>query len=289
MIRFIFLKSTFIFICVFLLLNMLAVRVFAVSDNLSNYSPEDLIDDSLLNQEVAYDAEDGQQILYDSDGNLYQEFNVINKLLDGVFREYHSNGQLRYKLNFVAGRLNGPAKFYAKEGFLYLETTLRDSLFDGLIKGYYPSGVIAFEGMSEKGTLNGHYKQYTQEGALYKEIYFENGKREGMAKLYYTETKTIKTEVALKDGIPHGKVRTYYPDGSLKSEKTYVQGMLDGMAFVYDKNGNIQKESMFKDNKRIKSDREKIEDMYGDKGSSLSAGLNSINDNLYFDTFSPQK
>ena len=53
------------------------------------------------------------------------------------------------------------------------------------------------------------------------------------------------------DGRVHGKVYTYFEDGSVESIQTYKNGVLNGMSIVYDRRGNIVYDSEYEEGNRI--------------------------------------
>ena len=58
---------------------------------------------------------------YHSNGKLWYKGNYINDKYDGYWKGYHSNGNLRYKGNYVNGKGDGYWEEYYSNGKLQLK------------------------------------------------------------------------------------------------------------------------------------------------------------------------
>ena len=122
---------------------------------------------------------------YYDDGILKSEFEKNdNGQLDGIYREYYENGQLKLECTYKNGQLEGIAKEYYKNDQLSCEYNFRDGKLDGLCKEYYESGKIKEEYYCKNGEFEGTYKKYYTNGKEKSEYNYKNGKLEGTAKEY---------------------------------------------------------------------------------------------------------
>ena len=122
---------------------------------------------------------------YYDDGILKSEFEKNdNGQLDGIYREYYENGQLKLECTYKNGQLEGIAKEYYKNNQLSCEYNFRDGKLDGLCKEYYESGKIKEEYYCKNGEFEGTYKKYYTNGKEKSEYNYKNGKLEGTAKEY---------------------------------------------------------------------------------------------------------
>ena len=55
---------------------------------------------------------------YDAEGQLYEEYCLINNKKEGLYKKYHRNGQLWSICNYVDGKINGEYKKYLENGML---------------------------------------------------------------------------------------------------------------------------------------------------------------------------
>ena len=122
---------------------------------------------------------------YYDNGILKSEFEKNdNGQLDGIYREYYENGQLKLECTYKNGQLEGIAKEYYKNNQLSCEYNFRDGKLDGLCKEYYESGKIKEEYYCKDGKFEGTYKKYYTNGKEKSEYNYKNGKLNGMAKEY---------------------------------------------------------------------------------------------------------
>ena len=122
---------------------------------------------------------------YYDDGILKSEFEKNdNGQLDGIYREYYENGQLKLECTYKNGQLEGIAKEYYKNNQLSCEYNFKNGQLDGLCKEYYESGKIKEEYYCKNGEFEGTYKKYYTNGKEKSEYNYKNGKPEGTAKEY---------------------------------------------------------------------------------------------------------
>ena len=114
-----------------------------------------------------------------------------------VHKEYHKNGQLRFKKNFKNGKL------------------------EGITKHYYESGKLHFEENYKNGKLEGISKIYYESGQLWIEVNYKNSEREGISKVYYESGKYQYIDTYKNDKKINRKA--YTEEGHLKFDQDYPQ------------------------------------------------------------------
>lgn len=125
-----------------------------------------------------------------------------NSRKQGIWKKFFPNGKTQSEIAYVNSRPNG---FY---------------------KTYYDNGEVEEEGEWKNNKNTGKFIRKHSNGELAQEFVFnEKGKRDGTQKYFYEDGK-LMIEAEIKDGKEE-KVKEYYPDGSLKSEKVFVDGVLD--------------------------------------------------------------
>lgn len=125
-----------------------------------------------------------------------------NSRKQGIWKKFFPNGKTKSEIAYVNSRPNG---YY---------------------KTYYDNGEIEEEGEWKNSKNTGTFIRKHPNGELAQEFVFnDKGKRDGTQKYFY-EDGSLMISAEIKDG-KEDKVTEYYPDGSLKSEKVFVDGNLD--------------------------------------------------------------
>lgn len=140
---------------------------------------------------------------------------------------------------------NGYNKFYYENGNIASEGSMRDGRPDGYWKTYSQNGKIKSEGNRKNFELDSLWKFYNGEGKLVTEINYRNGKKEGMKTTWDADGFIVSEESFLND-VKQGESQSYYPpDDSLskkgkpKIKTPFDKGKEHGIAYEYDKSGNI--------------------------------------------------
>ena len=122
---------------------------------------------------------------YYDNGKLKSEFEKNdNGKLDGIYREYYENGQLKLECTYKDGQLDGISKEYYKNNQLSCEYNFKNGQLDGLCKEYYDSGKIKEEYYCKNGEFEGIYKKYYTNGKEKSEYNYKNGRISGIGKEY---------------------------------------------------------------------------------------------------------
>ncbi len=74
--------------------------------------------------------------VYDSEGNLKREGQVINNLNQGLWTWYDKNGIVILKGHFVDGKREGVWQTFDSTGNLVIESTYKNNLLNGVFKRY---------------------------------------------------------------------------------------------------------------------------------------------------------
>ena len=180
----------------------------------------------------------------------YQNMGVV-----GIIREFFMNGQIRAYMPTVKGQVEGLVKQYNRSGKLYSEINYSEGKQNGLAREYYENGNLKAE-TTYVNDIPGEVKQYDEEGVQINQLV--NGKKEGKWILYSdSNSKSVAGKegawsysvIAYKDGSPEGVCKTYYINGTLKSEHTYSNGALNGPSKTYFHNGKINMDAFYTDGK----------------------------------------
>lgn len=180
-------------------------------------------------------------------GNKKTEYNYINDILHGNYREYDLDGKILKEQRYVNGELFIPQE---DEEEIVLKSELR--------KAYYPNGKIKFEGAFLDDKPVGIHKEYDDLGNLKttKEysskseylgqgLFDKNGKRTGPWKLYDDINSYYFGKGSYLDGEKDGKWIFYYPNGEIELEGYYSEGKPDRKWVWTYENGNTKREENF--------------------------------------------
>ena len=193
---------------------------------------------------------DGPWKGYYENGQLRSEGNHKSNKKVGLWKEYYENDQLRSEGNFKGKSWkDGPWKEYYENGQLWKEGNYKLHGKVGLWKEYYENGQLWKEG-NFKGQEDGLWKEYFKDGTLKSERdYFpsvspsELPSREwylnGQLKSQFTNFK-LKSElnVITKIGTPKGTWNIYY--------KKYIKEILNEQSIkkIWYKNGQLRREEI---------------------------------------------
>jgi antitoxin component YwqK of YwqJK toxin-antitoxin module len=97
--------------------------------------------------------------LYHKNGQLRSEFLIINNKREGVYKEYHDNGQLNIICNCVNGK-KGQYKQYFENGQLYMICNYVDDEYCGEFKEYSEDGQLIEIYKLVNGEINRIYANF---------------------------------------------------------------------------------------------------------------------------------
>ena len=131
---------------------------------------------------------------------------------------------------------NGCNVFYHENGVKSSEGYMRNGKPDGYWKTYNEEGVLISEGNRLNHQLDSLWRFYNDEGERIMEITYEDGKKNGIRRIY---RKNEIIEEHFEDDVKQGPVNYYYDDGTLRKTVPFVDGLENGPAFEYARDGRI--------------------------------------------------
>lgn len=162
---------------------------------------------------------------------------------DGVWRKFHTNGQIRFEGQFKDGVEFGLFRYYDDAG--NLRSTLN---YLGKEKAYakhfHANGNIMAEGLLVERKKDSIWNKYNTNGKLLEKGGYLNGKKYGNWVTYF-ENGQISEELYFEEDMEHGPFKIYFPDGKLRQEAHYENGFLEGLATFYDAEGNKRLKGMY--------------------------------------------
>ena len=180
---------------------------------------------------------DGYWKTYYPTGLLKSEGNRINTLLDSTWVFFTVTGDTLEIINYRFGK---------KSGFSYQYETVTER--NQVSKHYMKSKELFLDDKREGPSL-----YYYPSGKIRQIIHYKNGKKQGTGKefdengtvltLYeYHNDYMISREFINRVNDQNEKIgvwKSFYPDGNLKEEEFYKNGMLDGPTKLLSEKGNL--------------------------------------------------
>ncbi len=186
-----------------------------------------------------------------------------------VWIEYFCNGNMRNKLTFTSGKPDGYAQMFHENGKISEEGNWKNNRWVGNYKLYYENGQVQHEFVfNPNGKREGAQTYYFENGQKAIEGNFTNGKEAGLIKEYF-ENGDIKAEKNFADGNV-GEIKEFEPKKPMvvksenpadnapklkltadeKPNEAVKKGpmVLNGPNTLYNKNKQITKDGVFKDN-----------------------------------------
>jgi len=200
----------------------------------------------------------------------------VNKLDEagkrhGVWKKFYPNTkQLRYEGQFEHGKEVGTFKFYCEECG-DKPTTTKDFNANSKIatvKYFTIKGKLVSEGQMDGKDRIGEwvYFQKKSNNIMSKEVYVA-GKLNGVQTTYYPNGK-VTEEITYLNGVKQGDNFYYSPEGVLLKKLIYHDNELHGPAEYYDANGNVTIKGYYKKGKKhglwqyFKNGKVEVEETY---------------------------
>ena len=98
--------------------------------------------------------------------------------------------------------------------------------------------------------MSGKLETYIN-GNLVSIMQIKNSIPEGEAKMFYPSGKLLSI-FNVKNGRPEGVIKTYYENGKIMTTINFKNGVQDGEAIEYDENGNVVEKVLYKNGKIVK-------------------------------------
>jgi uncharacterized protein len=127
-------------------------------------------------------------------------------------------------------------QFFFPSGKLSSEGFMKNDQPDGYWKTYYENGNVKSEGNRENFMLNGSWKFYDETGKIVLDINYEQNLKNGTRTTYMENEKIVEN---FEKDIKQGFTYIYYPNGSLKRDIFFRDGLEEGYAREYDEDGLV--------------------------------------------------
>lgn len=204
---------------------------------------------------------DGICTYYRSNGDISSTETYKKGLLEGVSKTYNYNGTLSGDYQYKNGAKEGLETQFHPNGKIRSEGNYMNDEKYGEWREYEINGAISDKTFYQAGAKTGWSYIYFSNGKTYKKNKYTNGM---LSELHQCDTNgnvidsakiTAGTgRMVLKgitgdryydggflNGLAHGKVTFFYPNGTKNVVYEYSSGYLNGDCFIYHPNGKIQR------------------------------------------------
>lgn len=184
---------------------------------------------------------DGHAIMYHENGKISEEGNWKNNRWIGPYKLYYENGTPQHEFNFNAsGKREGPVKYFYENGQLAIEGSFVNGKEAGVIKEYHENGDLKAEKTFNDGAVDvASIKEYEPKKPIVKikDAPLENAPKVVLKEDEKPNGATTKGPMVLNgQHITYNKNKQITKDGIFKDNS-----LMDGKAYIYDENGILQR------------------------------------------------
>jgi antitoxin component YwqK of YwqJK toxin-antitoxin module len=170
-----------------------------------------------------------------------------NYLLDSIWIFYDQSGDTTEKINYLYGKKNGWYFKYKKDPSRGVYISSRE-LFaadkkEGTAFIYFPDGKIQQTYSYNSGKKEGLSKEYDKEGNIITLLEYNND-------FLVSRERINRTD---KNGLKQGDWKDFYPNGGIKTEKTFKDDLIHGYYKEYDTRGKLVLTMLYDNGAIVKS------------------------------------
>ncbi|MBK7711213.1 MAG: hypothetical protein IPJ37_09885 [Bacteroidales bacterium] len=174
-----------------------------------------------------------------------------NFMLDSIWIFYDQAGDTTEKINYLYGKKSGWYFKYKKdpaEGlYIWSRELFAGDKKEGISYIYFPDGKVQQTITYNEGKKEGLSKEYDKDGNIISLLEYSKDFLISREKINRTDSK----------GLKQGGWKDFYPNGSIKSEKTFRDDQLNGYYKEYDSRGKLVLTMLYDNGSIVKN---KVED-----------------------------
>jgi antitoxin component YwqK of YwqJK toxin-antitoxin module len=170
-----------------------------------------------------------------------------NFLLDSIWNFYDQAGDTTEKINYLYGKKNGWYYKYKKDPshgvYIWSKELFAADKKEGTAFIYFADGKIQQTYSYNSGKKEGLSKEYDKEGNIITLLEYNND-------FLVSRERINRTD---KNGLKQGDWKEFYPNGALKTEKTFKDDMIHGYYKEYDTRGKLVLTMLYDNGAIVKS------------------------------------
>ncbi len=204
-------------------------------------------------------------------GVLKSEGKRTNYMLDSIWLFFDQTGDTTEKISYMYGKKNGYYLKYKKDPMAGVYVWSRE-LFagdnkEGMAYIYFPDGKVQQTVTYNEGKKEGISKEYDRNGNIITLMEYNNDFLVSRERINRTDNK----------GFKQGEWKDFYPNGIVRTERTYKDDKLHGYYKEYDQKGVLTLTMLYENGAIVKSKVEdepdiEITNKYDDKGKLIYSG-----------------
>jgi antitoxin component YwqK of YwqJK toxin-antitoxin module len=170
-----------------------------------------------------------------------------NFLLDSIWLFYDQAGDTTEKINYLYGKKNGWYYKYKKEPtrgvYIWSKELFAADRKEGTAFMYYPEGKIQQTFTYNGGKKEGLSKEYDKDGNVITLLEYNND--------FLVSRERINRSD--KNGLKQGDWKEFYPNGGIKTERTFKDDLIHGYYKEYDTRGKLVITMLYENGAIVKS------------------------------------
>src|SRR3989344_8243216 len=196
------------------------------------------------------DGKNPAMISYDEKRNILEVVDFREGQPVGMHIRYHANGKESYRLSYKNGKKEGKEQFFSEEGVLLGEGLFQKGRAIGRHYREYANGNLAYLAEFDgEGTLLEPIAEFNEDGQKIRQFFSQGDKLEGAYLEWYPDG-TPKLERQYIEGRMDGEQREYFPSGHLKVCAHYKNDQHDGLHEEWHENGVLARKAHFHEVKK---------------------------------------
>ena len=236
-------------LCSFVILGILIVS--SCSRMTKPFRPEGVPEQSVYDRKMGlwnYTENNGIFRSYYSNGKIAESGELKDGKREGIWRTYSADeNSIACEGLYKNDRRDGTWRWYDGDGKLYQTIEYREKPIrsfgffylrdygneNGKHKRFFPNGRIEEEGNYDGGYHSGNMTRYYKNGNTAIVGRYEKDNKVGLWIYYYPEGSVEREENYSANGVLHGFLKNYKPDGSLYQKVRYQNGVQTGEAEIF--------------------------------------------------------
>lgn len=173
-----------------------------------------------------------------------------NHMLDGIWLFYDQVGDTTEKISYLYGKKNGWYYKYKKEPgtgvYLWSRELFAGDKKEGVTTIFFPDSKVKQTISYYNGKTEGLSKEFDNDGNVITLLEYHNDFLVSRERINRLDNKKLK----------QGQWKDFYDNGKIKSEKNYVDDLLNGYYKEYDEKGNLVLTMLYEKGAIVKSNVE---------------------------------
>jgi antitoxin component YwqK of YwqJK toxin-antitoxin module len=178
-----------------------------------------------------------------------------NFLLDSIWVFFDQAGDTTEKINYLLGKKNGWYYKYRKDpskgAYVWSKELFAGDKKEGTAYIFFPDGKIQQTFIYNGGKKEGLSKEYDREGNIITLLEYNNDFLVSRERINRIDSK----------GLKQGEWKEFYPNGNIKSEKTFKDDLMYGYYKEYDNRGKLVLTMLYENGSIVKSSVEDAPDI----------------------------